>query len=285
MDGDLLKVFDFTDHSSEDNWRLLVNDELQFHYPNSLLSCYSDSRGWFGRKLIALPLASIGIIKAIYHLSMVFFKGLYHEKRSTCMQMYTYAAVRDLEESFGRIVTLFSDKRGRYLVEESIYQKSCYFLTMGKIEGLSSEELQPFLYDLDESLLRKISGPQLQGLDLSCLSLGDLEKMFPMDDHLDFTEETKERFSYLSSAQVQSILHDLDGDDVLELISGPQLQGLDLSSLSQWDLKSMFPRGVDGEFTKETKTRFSSLSTLQIQPILEELRKAELFELIFHSQF
>ncbi len=260
--------------------------DLEFSYGDTIFSSFSKStEGWMGRKVVALPLAAVAIVKVIYHLSMSLFEGL----KSTYLQdtdakMYAFCVGRDLEEFLGHLITLFSDRVGCYLVEESAYQKMCYFLASNKIEGLSSSELQPYLRFLSVKALGRISGPQLQGLDLSTLDSWYFSQIFPREGTGSFSEETKSRFAGLSAVQIQPVLSELSKVGLLELISREQLQGLHLSGSDIQYFSQIFPREGTGSFSEETKSRFAGLSAVQIQPVLSELSKVGLLELISREQ-
>lgn len=87
------------------------------------------SGGYVQRKMIAIPSALIaGIVKLIYHFAIGIFVGI---PKACCgenkyLKVAAYRMVRDLEEALGWIITLFNDKRGTYLVQESLFQKECY---------------------------------------------------------------------------------------------------------------------------------------------------------------
>ncbi len=259
---------------------------LEFSYGDASISGFSKStEGWIGRKVTAIPLAAAAIVKAVYHLSMAILEGL----KGCCSQdthakMYAFCAVRGLEESLGRFLTLFSDNVGCYLVEESAYQKTCYFLASNKIEGFSSSEIQPYLKFLSSEVLAGLSGEQLQGLDLSGLDSLDFERMFTSESDGQFTKETRACFANLLAGQIQPCLQSLKGAGLFEILSGEQLQGLDLSGLDYWDFDHMFPRDSAGQFAEETKARFANLSAAQIQPVLDELIAIFLPKLISKKQ-
>jgi hypothetical protein len=86
-------------------------------------------KGYIQRKIVAIPAALwAGIVKSIYHLAKVVFYGIpkacIGESRHIKADVYRIA--RDMEEALGWLVTLFNDKRGSYLIQESLFQKECY---------------------------------------------------------------------------------------------------------------------------------------------------------------
>ncbi len=109
-----------------------VKNNQKFSYGNPEDEKYSKSyndSGWIGRKIIALPAAAwSGIAKVIYHLAkaaICWVPGI-AEKPGTYFKVQIYSAVRDLQESFGRILTIFSDKKGLYHIQQASFHKSCY---------------------------------------------------------------------------------------------------------------------------------------------------------------
>ena len=105
--------------------------KLHFSYFNTAYSDFQESyeeNGYWGRKFFAIPGAIHGILKTIYHLAATILYGTYRSIRGDHrpIQANLFKAVRDLEETWGRLVTLGNDQRGSYLVQESLFQKECY---------------------------------------------------------------------------------------------------------------------------------------------------------------
>lgn len=110
----------------------LKNDQ-RFSYDKSnkvKVSNYSEhykDTGWMGRKVVALPAAAwSGIVKVTYHLAKAIIFSLFSDKPGTYFKVQIYSAIRDLEEAFGHILTIFNDKHGLYHIEQASFHKSCY---------------------------------------------------------------------------------------------------------------------------------------------------------------
>lgn len=114
-----------------------IKSSLKFHYGKVGYQEYSEKHDFtkeWAHKVTAIPLALYsGTIKTTYHLAKAIFIGIpssYLEKNNalklTALKTNSYAFIRDLEESFGQILTIFSDKMGSYLVQKSLFQKECY---------------------------------------------------------------------------------------------------------------------------------------------------------------
>lgn len=99
-------------------------------------------KGWFGRKIIALPKAAIaGAIKTTYHIALAVILGSFSaiSDDGAYFKAQIFCVVRDLEEAAGWVIGLVYDKLGQFLVQESLFHKSCYEAFYQKIkreEGL-----------------------------------------------------------------------------------------------------------------------------------------------------
>jgi len=108
----------------EDNVQLFSYGEMNYQ---SFEGKYS-SENYRKRKVIAIPHALLsGVIKPIYHLAQAIplIPQLIFGKRNQSV-VPIYRVARDMEESSGWIVTLFHDKLGSYIVQESRFQQQCY---------------------------------------------------------------------------------------------------------------------------------------------------------------
>ncbi len=86
-------------------------------------------KGWFGRKIIALPKAAIaGAIKTTYHIALAVIVGSFSaiSDDGAYFKAQIFCVIRDLEEAAGWVVGLVYDKLGQFLVQESLFHKSCY---------------------------------------------------------------------------------------------------------------------------------------------------------------
>lgn len=153
----------------------------QFTYGNVNFQKFTDKyivEGWFGRKIIALPPIVLGTVKAVYHLAEAILGGLIiHSSDTKYLKSKLFCVARDLQESFGWLATLFSDKYGQYHVQESRFHKLCYdcFLK-GNISDTKTKE----------TLLAQMAE--------SYFSEGNLEKALKTIDKLDIDTKTKEAF-------------------------------------------------------------------------------------------
>lgn len=88
-----------------------------------------DNEGWFGRKIVALPLSLwCGVVKVIYHLAKAIFLGIPNVifNNGSPIKANFFAVIRDLQESFGHITSFFNDRFGTFHVQEAKFQKKCY---------------------------------------------------------------------------------------------------------------------------------------------------------------
>jgi hypothetical protein len=107
-------------------------NHLHFSYGNATYASYEkkyESRCYLQRKIRAIPAALLtGTIHVIYHLAKAVLYGI----PKACLgegrhfKANIYRLTRDMEEALGWLVTLFDDKRGSYLVQESLFHKECY---------------------------------------------------------------------------------------------------------------------------------------------------------------
>lgn len=110
---------------------------LKFAYGTASYSqfknVYRSSEFW-AYKMVALPSAfTSGVIKVVCHLAHIIFKGIPKTCRQfdlTYIKADIYTIIRDVEESFGWIVTFFHETWGQYLVEKSLFHKTCYTVAL-----------------------------------------------------------------------------------------------------------------------------------------------------------
>jgi hypothetical protein len=124
----------------------VIGESLYFEYGGKVsLGTFSkeyDSKNWLSRKITALPLVALSIMKVAFH----FFNALTEpfflvssdpEKKAKIRKAELFTCVQDFKEAFGRVVTLFSDVRGSLLVEQALFQKRYYNFACKK-------DLEPF---------------------------------------------------------------------------------------------------------------------------------------------
>ena len=110
----------------------VFKENPQFKYAEPKFSEYSKlytDSGWFGRKIIAIPAAAwAAIIKTMYHLSKSIFCDFLRTASNGdfYFKAQVYSIVRDLQESFGRILSIFHDRSGLFHIQQAQFYKSCY---------------------------------------------------------------------------------------------------------------------------------------------------------------
>jgi hypothetical protein len=82
----------------------------------------------FDRRIKALPCAVWALAQLIYHIAKTIFCGipLIFQGREKYLQTYVFYVVRDFQEIFGHIISLFYNQYGLYHIQESQLQKTCY---------------------------------------------------------------------------------------------------------------------------------------------------------------
>lgn len=87
------------------------------------------------RKIFAIPCALFtGLIKSIAHLTIAIFCGMNEifSKDRRLFKTNLFHAGRDCQEALGYLVTLFNERKGAYLIEQSHFHHSCYFYFFDK---------------------------------------------------------------------------------------------------------------------------------------------------------
>lgn len=106
--------------------------KLQFKYGHVTLQKFNQkysAEGWCGRKIIALPAAAwSGAVKTAYHLAKAILFGILTApcNKGKYFQSQCFYFARDLQESFGWLISFFNDRFGQYHVQESEFHKTCY---------------------------------------------------------------------------------------------------------------------------------------------------------------
>ncbi|ADI37599.1 putative uncharacterized protein [Waddlia chondrophila 2032/99] len=139
-----------------------AKNNLQFNYGNvgfrEFNDTYASVEGWLGRKVIALPVFfCLGVVKTINHFATIILQGIVYGTLAGAIRVgaikielnnqkvapslltslflsvvferfkkESFYLVRDLQEAFGWLATIFSDRYGQYHVQESQFHKSCY---------------------------------------------------------------------------------------------------------------------------------------------------------------
>lgn len=135
--NDEVTIYDQTKASLNFSYR-----EASFH---SYVEGYSDE-GWLGRKILAIPQALwSAVMKTVVHLALGIILGSLNalfdrEDKGKYFKAMLFSAVRDLQESFGRVVSLFHDAYGRYHVHEADFHKTCYLLSISHVDRTRFEQ-------------------------------------------------------------------------------------------------------------------------------------------------
>lgn len=126
----------FFQHDSKESFeKQLKKSSLSFDYGQVSLADFSKRYSTYelsSRKIQAIPKMLIaGLIKTTYHLAtIILFSYGYCEHK-----IKVYNLLRDFEEAFGHLITLFNDRIGSYLVQRSLFHKECYnFYNSSKLD-------------------------------------------------------------------------------------------------------------------------------------------------------
>lgn len=120
----------------------------QFQYGDVSYSDFSKQfkdEAWLGRKVIAIPAALWASVKVLYHMCRLVFdlvKAIFTQDTSH-LKTYCFRTVRDMEEAFGRIVSLFHDKFGSYHVQQAAFHQQCYDCFGGDLATIADPEDPP----------------------------------------------------------------------------------------------------------------------------------------------
>jgi hypothetical protein len=109
-----------------------VIDKLQFQYGKSSYQRFSrlyderlENKQCISRKLAALPGAVIALAQLIFHIAESVFSGIpqvLSGKRDP-LKKASYCVLRDSQELVGRVLSLFHDRVGLYVVQGAQFQK------------------------------------------------------------------------------------------------------------------------------------------------------------------
>lgn len=133
-----------------------VKASLDFSYTQGDYERFDEihlAKGRFGRKVLALPKFLIsGCIKTLYHLAQAFFLGLglAFVDNGAYFKAHIFSFVRDLQESFGHLATIFHDSYGQYHVEEANFHKSCYAYYGSLKNAMTNKSLEKRVEQLEE---------------------------------------------------------------------------------------------------------------------------------------
>ncbi len=165
--------------------------------------------------LLGIPLAVwCAVAQTIYHLALIaldtistlFCTPCYSSDYCTVLQARCFCIIRDLQESFGWLLSIFDDRWGEFNIQESAFHKSCYdcFLVGEQTcypEGFYSRQADNYL---------------AQGDRENALRSTNVIGYYNVETHIAYIE--KIAFSYLKSGDV---------DNALEVINGLAHSSLD----------------------------------------------------------
>jgi hypothetical protein len=223
-------------------------DDMDFFFAEQL----EGNLGVYGRKIIAIPNALYsGILKTAYHTALIVFRGVPDATfKDTCsLRVNTYHLIRDLEETCGWIVTLFHDKVGSYLVEESLFHKAAY--SIYETSRYDSDEQK----GLESSVYKEAEGITLaQFKAMDRLDRKAAIEKFSLQNGIDHLGERF--YGQLERAS----------DEALALVSLIHLWGCHSRSGVNYALLS------DAEFSRLTLSEFSKTSASQVGVIQKRLQ-------------
>ncbi|MFA6915360.1 MAG: hypothetical protein WC222_03105 [Parachlamydiales bacterium] len=231
---------------------------------------YYQSKGSTQRKIVAIPLAIFsGLVKSIYHLAKAIFYGIPRACIGDGSHFFAniYRFTRNLEEALGWIVTLFNDKRGSYLIQESLFHNACYSY-------------------FEEQLMRSVSGSISYKSHFSFTLVNGVEIPYFMEAR----EITLLNFSEMGNEEQQATIEKFKLKDSIDALGGQEafFQKLTdankkmLALVNVIDLKmnintskTKYALVTDEEFRSLTLNQVQDASTEQITFIskrLEEFR-------------
>lgn len=165
-----------------------ANSTLKFENYNVKYSHYSHlyhSGGWLKRKLIALPsVLWTSVIQLIYHLSKAIFVGtlkIFFGNKNYIRAQFFFAA-RDIHESYGRIISLFHDRYGLFIIHKCELEKYCYESFMKCSQPAQNEQIkqEAFLLEIQRKTEKHVQ--YLSSIGLSERAKGIKVSRFQMQN-------------------------------------------------------------------------------------------------------
>lgn len=191
----------------------------------------------------------------MYHLGQAILCGL--ARLLACdnkhLHAHLYTVVMDLQEAFGWIITLFNDKLGSYLVQESLFHKECYSLSLKPIKPGAAYETQS-----DESTSDTFAAEERKRRDAETL----------------FNGTTLEAFKKMSSGQRQAYAKHLKLDEAINALGGAnfykkleffgrhQLQRFTLANVYLQD--EYFVKALNGVEAQLTSDLFEEMTNISL---------------------
>lgn len=201
-------------------------EELKYKYGNVSYPIFSQKysyQGYIKRKIFAFPKIIHTITtKLLLHFVIMILKGVpkVYKNENSCLKLYYFKVLRDIEETSGWFITIFHDKMGSYLVQESNFQKKCYnkynlFLKKNKASN--------FFF---KSTLNNVAQ--------NAFDKKDLDKLFV------YSKKGIDRYQSLIGSYVKNILASNPTSFYFEKLTETQCKNLDFSSLDPEILLKIF---------------------------------------------
>ena len=247
------------------------------HVDFAQFSSQYSSKGWVKRKIVVLPMMVwSGVVKTTYHLVLVIFYGIFRWDRGRYAQAYVYCVARDVQEAFGRFVSLFNDRYGLYHIEESQFQKIIYehyIEQHGQCyvdHDWTPVEVQTLLErDVNCGMGSCLSGYQFGNLRFDRLNVVGIHALFGLH-HGNDEREIRRRIALLPQEVVQALVEreDMQYSDFGKMISDDQIRNLRFENLSSAYINAMF--GLHhGNDEREIRRRVALLPQEVVQTLLE----------------
>lgn len=181
LDPAMKSVLTLSEHVKEKGLKLSYG-KVSFDAFNKVY-CSSE---FFAYKIVALPSACFaGVVKMTCHIATAILFAI----PKSCYNLdvrplkgIVFTLFRDIEETVGWIVTIFHDAWGQYLVEESLFQKTCYMIALRENVNNPLKTPEPVKESLQNSVA---AGVEMLGYsktmsttlkDFRCMSEADRQK-------------------------------------------------------------------------------------------------------------
>lgn len=209
---------------------------IKYQYGNPSYDEFSrrySGEGFLKRKVIALPkFFRIIFVKTLMHILITLNKSL-KKKRNTA-KLNFYKVIRDIEEASGWLITIFHDKIGSYLVQESKFQKKCY---SHHRHLLKKEEISKIRFN-----------DLLENIKKNCWNKEALDRSFI------YSKKGKENYLSLKNDHLHNILIENQSSYYFDSLSMEQCRVLNYSLFTKEIILKIFKNNELG------KKRFEILS-------------------------
>lgn len=99
-------------------------------FNTKLVDLHASAPNFLHRAVVAIPSALIsGVVKTAYHLASALIAGTWNiltGDGGDVMKKHVFSFLRDLQETFGHITSVFSYSLGQYHIQESAFHKQAY---------------------------------------------------------------------------------------------------------------------------------------------------------------